>query len=98
MITRKLSPKGRSTRVVFSLPGEAVQESAVVMGDFNDWSEEKHPMKYDKKKDVWSCGVSLKPGNSYRFRYLVDGEYRNEEDADDYEPSPYFSDNCVIAV
>lgn len=98
MIEKKPTSTGRSVRVTFSIPSESVQQSAAVVGDFNEWNEEKHRMKPDKKNGVWSRTVSLKPGNSYRFRYLVDGEWRNDSEADAYEASPHFSENCVIHV
>ena len=98
MIEKKASPKGKSVRVTFSIPGDAVSEKAVVAGDFNDWNEDGLPMKYDKKKNVWSCSVTLKPNTSYRFRYKVDGEWRNDSSADAYEANPYWGENCVLHV
>ena len=96
MIEKKPSAKGKSVRVTFSIPEEAVRESAVVAGDFNDWSEQQHPMKYSRKNKTWSCSVTLKSGSSYRFRYLVDGEWRNESTADAYEANPYMGEDCVV--
>ncbi|HEX7070424.1 MAG TPA: isoamylase early set domain-containing protein [Rhodothermales bacterium] len=98
MIDKKPSPRGKSVRVTFSIPAESVHSSAIVAGDFNSWNEEQNPMKYDKKHNVWSCSVALKPGNSYRFRYKVDGEWRNDSSADGFEPNPYFGENCVVHV
>lgn len=98
MIEKKTSPRGRSVRVEFSIPGEAVQSSATVVGDFNDWDEGGTPMKYDKKRDVWTCTVSLKPKASYRFRYKVDGEWRNDAHADAYEPNPFHGEDCIVHV
>ena len=41
--------------------------------------------------------VSLPAGNTYQFRYLVDGkEWRNDEDADGTAQTPYFSENSVL--
>ena len=98
MITKEKSAKGRAIKVTFAIPADSVREQAAVAGDFNDWSETKNPMKYDKKTNQWTCAVSLKPNASYRFRYLVDGEWRNDAEADSYEPSPYFSENSVVDV
>ena len=98
MIDKKPSPKGRSVRVTFSIPGDAVEDSAVVAGDFNDWSEDRHQMKFDRKNNVWSCSVALKPNASYRFRYKVDGEWRNDSAADAYEANPYAGEDCVLHV
>lgn len=99
MIQKKISPKGRSASVTFELPGDVASESVAVVGDFNDWNEGAHPMKRTKK-GVWKKTVSgLKPGTAYEFRYLVDGErWHNDEAADRYVSTPYFSDNSVVEV
>lgn len=99
MIEKKASPNGKSVRVKFELPGDAVQESAFVVGDFNEWSENDQPMKYVKSRNVWSTTVSLEPGRSYQFRYLIDGDqWQNDDGADGYESSPYFTENSVIRL
>lgn len=99
MIEKKVSPKGKSVRVVFELPAEAAQESVTVVGDFNEWNEEKDVMKFDAKTGVWSKAISLKPGNTYEFRYLVDGQdWRNDEQADGYVPNPYSGQNSLLNV
>lgn len=99
MIEKKTSPNGNSVRVKFELPGDAVKDSAYVVGDFNEWSESDHPMKYVKSRNVWSTNVSLEPGRSYQFRYLIDGaHWQNDDEADGFEPSPYFTENSVIRL
>ena len=99
MIQKQNSPKGKSVKVTFELPADVAQQSVAVVGDFNDWDKEKHQMKLNKKKGVWSKSISLKPGNAYQFRYYVDGSsWRNDEAADRYESNPYFSENGVVEV
>ena len=89
----------RQRLVAEELPGDAVQDEAVVVGDFNDWDEESHPMKYVKSRDVWKRDVSLEAGETYEFRYLVDGnEWRNDEDADDAVSTPFASENSVLKL
>ena len=52
------------------------------MGEFNDWNMETCPMKR-LKGGSFSLTVALATGNSYRFRYVLDGEtWVNEHDAD----------------
>ena len=99
MIDKKVSPKGKSVRVTFSLPADAAESSVAVVGEFNAWDAKKGSMKLDKKSGAWTKGVSLKPGNTYQFRYLVDGQnWRNDESADAYVPNEYFSENSVVEV
>ncbi len=99
MIEKKVSPKGKSVRVVFELPAEVVEESAAVVGSFNEWDTTKDLMKFDKKKGVWTKSISFKPGETVEFRYLIDGaEWRNDEQADGYNATPFFSENSVLAL
>jgi 1,4-alpha-glucan branching enzyme len=97
MIKKKLSPAGNVVRVTFELPAEMAEEGAAVVGDFNDWDAESGQMDYIKTRDVWKKGFSLEPGASYQFRYLVDGTtWCNDEEADDYVPNEYSSENGVV--
>ena len=99
MIQKQTSPRGKNVKVTFELPADAAQESVAVVGDFNDWSADKDKMKLDKKKGIWTKSVSLKPNNSYQFRYYVDGrEWRNDDGADRYVANEFASENGVIDV
>ncbi len=98
MISKKPAATGKSTSVTFTLPADAATESACIVGSFNDWSADKHPMKKDAKKGVWTKSVSLKPGR-HEFRYLADGQtWLNDESADGTSDSPYLSQNSVVEV
>jgi 1,4-alpha-glucan branching enzyme len=70
-----------------------------IVGDFNDWSADKDVMKLDSNNNVWKGALSLKPGHTHEFRYLVDGHsWLNDEDADGYSPTEFYSENCVLNV
>ncbi len=99
MIDKKTSPKGKSVRVTFTVPADVAARTLAVVGDFNGWDASKGSMKLDKKAGAWSKGISLKPGASYQFRYLVDGKsWRNDEQADSYLPNEFFSENGVVEL
>lgn len=99
MIQKQTSPRGKSVKVVFQLPADVAQESVAIVGDFNNWDANKDQMKLDKKKGVWTKSVSLKPNNSYQFRYYVDGrEWRNDEQADRYVANEFASENGIVEV
>jgi 1,4-alpha-glucan branching enzyme len=99
MIKKKVSPKGTTVRVTFELPGDVASERAAVVGDFNEWDPEEGEMKFVKTRKVWSKQISLKPGQTYQFRYFIDGaEWRNDEEADAYVPNQYFSENSVLKL
>ncbi len=89
---------GRSCRVTFQLPQDVLAEEVALCGDFNDWSMDKNPMQ--KRKDGnFSTTISLTPGNSYRFRYLIDGErWENDWDADEYVPNEFGTKDLVVIV
>ena len=89
---------GRSCRVTFELPAQADADTVALCGEFNEWDAAKHPMKR-RKDGSFSITISLKPGNEYRFRYLVDGErWENDWDADKYVPNEFGTEDSVIVV
>ncbi len=99
MITKSLSPKGRSVRVMFSFPAAEATESVVIAGSFNDWSVTRHAMALNRRRGIWHKRVSFRPGTRVEFRYLIDGKrWANEADADATAPTPYFSENSVLEL
>lgn len=96
MLTKKSAANGR-VRVGFSLPPEVEATHVAVCGEFNDW-EARLPMKRVKGGE-WRASVSLEPGRSYRFRYLLDGScWENDRAADGYQPNPFGSEDSVVEV
>lgn len=88
-------------KVTFTLPKMAAAHanSVSIVGDFNNWSSNAHPMKKLKGGD-FTATVELEPGNEYQFRYLIDGSrWENDWNADKYVRSPFGdSDNSVVIV
>ena len=99
MIKKSYSTTGKSCRVTFRLPAEELgAETVSVLGDFNGWSAEAHPLKL-RKNGSFSATISLKGGESYRFRYLVDGRsWSNDEQADDLAPNRFGSLDGVLGM
>ena len=98
MLKKNYTKTGKKCRVTFKYANPEEAESAVLAGEFNDWSLEKTPMK--KLKDgTFSVTVSLETGRSYRFRYVLDGNiWVNDPEADSYAANEYGEDNSVVAV
>ncbi len=98
MIKKTYSKGKRACRVMFELPPEVNAQSAHLCGEFNDWNQTLHPM--NRRKDgSFTLTISLKPGQSYRFRYLLDGErWDNDWAADGYVPNPFGSEDSLVAV
>jgi 1,4-alpha-glucan branching enzyme len=99
MITKNFNAKGTTCKVTFVLPAETAENNVAVLGDFNSWNPEQGTMKFVKKDKVWKATVSVNAGENYNFRYLADGAtWLNDEQADAFVASPFFSENGVLAV
>jgi 1,4-alpha-glucan branching enzyme len=98
---RKKYLKARpACQVTFVLPKEAAPEAETVciLGEFNDWAQDAHPLKKLKSGD-FTATLELETGRSYRFRYIIDGwKYENDWYADRYEPNPYGGEDSVVDV
>ena len=47
---------------------------------------------------MWTITVDLELNREYQFRYLKDGEWMNDNQADAYAQNPYGSDNFVVVT
>jgi hypothetical protein len=83
--------------VTFRLPATVGAGRVNLVGEFNDWSPTRTPMT---SSDGWFwVEVPLRPGQSYRYRYLLDGErWENDWAADAYLPNEFGTDDSVIVV
>lgn len=81
MAIKKLYTKTKPVaKVTFSFLAKQAQTASVV-GDFNDWNAESG--KLEKLKNGTFKGVFELPKEaSFEFRYIVDGEYANDPEAD----------------
>lgn len=93
--------KNQACKVTFRLPRIAASDAkrVCIVGDFNNWSIQSHPMKKNKTGD-YIITLELIPGREYQFRYLIDEiRWENDWHADKYVRSPYGdSDNSVVVV
>jgi 1,4-alpha-glucan branching enzyme len=69
-------------KVTFSIAANDANKVAVI-GDFNEWNPKAAPLK-KLKNGTFKGTLDLKKGQSYEFRYAVDGDYVNDEEADAY--------------
>ncbi len=84
--------------VTFTLPSEVGAGDVALCADFNNWTAGSIPLSRGGD-GAWQVTVPLEPGNTYHFRYLLDGErWENAWKADRYEPNPFGSDNSVVIV
>ena len=88
----------RSCRVTFELPADVQAQSASLVGDFNGWSQDSHPMTR-RKDGRLSVTVSLNTEQSYRYRFLLDGSrWENDWAADTYVTNTYGTEDSLIQV
>lgn len=97
MIHKASSQDQDTVRVTFELPASLWIEKAYLVGDFNDWDETSHPFHQDRD-GAWRMTLELEQDREYAFRYLIDGEWRNDGDADQYAPNPYGGYNSVVVL
>jgi len=84
-----------AVEVTFRLPAVCGAKRACVVGEFNDWSTEAHPM--ERNGDEFVLCVALEPGATYRFRYLLDGtRWQNDWAAHAYVPNEFGGDDSLL--
>ena len=84
-------------KVTFSILAKEAASAAVV-GDFNNWNIEEGTM--EKLKNGTFKGVfDLPKDSSYEIKYLIDGNYMNDPEADGLKWNDYAgAENSVLAL
>ena len=84
-------------KVTFSIEAKEATSAAVV-GDFNNWNPKEgalSKLKYGTFKGVFD----LDKDATYEFKYLIDGEYINETEADSFKWNEFAgAENSVLEV
>ena len=82
-------------KVTFSLVAPDAR-SVKVVGDFSGW--EQKPVELKKLKNgQWRATLSLTEGK-HEYRYLVDGQWRNDPNCPTRVPNSFGGENCVCVV
>ncbi len=100
MIKKQYSKTKPVCKVTFSVPVAQVGEGVDlrVLGQFNEWSWDKG-LRMPAKKDSYQADLELAAGQAYEFRYMANGQaWFNDEAADDYTATPFFSHNSVLVL
>ena len=98
MLKKSYSKTGAACRVTFKYDNEEQAKSAVLAGEFNGWSLRDTPMK-QLKDGSFSATLSLATGQSYLFRYVLDGNvWVNDPAADGYAGNEYGEENSVLTI
>jgi 1,4-alpha-glucan branching enzyme len=89
-------PDGKTVKVRFVLPQDALPGKVSVVGDFNGWDPFAHPLR-PRRNGTRSAAVTLPRGRRFAFRYLAEeGRWHDEETAEAFEPNGVGGYNAVI--
>ncbi len=96
-ITKQYLKSKPVCKVTFSVPTEDAKQVKVV-GTFNDWNEKKAVELKKFKNGNFKGTVDLDKDSTHEFRYIVDGTFANDEQADSYTSNGLGTENCVLHV
>lgn len=84
-------------KVTFSVEAKEANTAAVV-GDFNNWNPSVGALS-KLKSGTFKASFDIPKDNSFEFRYIVDGVYFNDSQADSYRWNNYANtENSVLEV
>ena len=84
-------------KVTFSLEAKEANSVAVI-GDFNKWNSAEGILN-KQKNGTFKAAFDLPKDNSFEYKYLVDGEFVNEIEADSYRWNEFAgAENSVLEV
>jgi len=94
-IEQTLREKHTGKTVTFKLDAPSARMVSVV-GDFNSWDPEMHPMK--KMKDgQWKAALLLPPG-TYEYQFYVDGIWQVDPNIPQRNPNAFGGENSILQV
>lgn len=95
-LTKKFLKSKPICKVTFTVP--AVEASTVVVaGDFNDWDTTASLKKL--KNGSFKGTFDIPTEHSYEFRYVIDGQWTNEQEADRTQWNAYAAaENSVLEL
>lgn len=71
-------------------------EEVLLLGDFTNWEE--NPVLLRHQNDgIWKISLPLEAGR-YEYRFIVDGEWRDDVKCPHRVPNPFGTHNCVRDV
>lgn len=81
-------------KVTFTVPTEDANE-VVVAGSFNDWNEKEFQLK-KLKNGSFKGTIDLEVPKKYEFRYIIDGVWTNDAEADGQVANSLNSENSIL--
>jgi len=71
-------------------------QSVLLVGDFTHWQSQPIPMRKGAG-GIWTATVELAPG-THSYRFIVDGEWRDDPECTIRVSNPYGGENMVRQV
>lgn len=94
-MARKAKTQRSKQSQTFSIAAPTAM-SVQLVGDFTHWQEK--PINLHKEKNgVWRATIELEPGE-HHYRFLVDGQWRDDPECAVRVPNPYGSQDSVRQV
>lgn len=84
-------------KVTFSIEAKEANTAAVI-GDFNSWNPAEGELS-KLKNGTFKATFELPKDNTFEFRYLVDGDYVNDPEADSFRWNEFANaENSILEV
>ncbi|EAW29094.1 MULTISPECIES: isoamylase early set domain-containing protein [Pseudoalteromonas] len=94
MLHKRFFKTKDEAEITFEFAHPDAQEVCLI-GEFNSW--QPVPMKLNKKQGVFKCKQRLPLDQKYHFRYLINGEFwDNDHKADAYEANSFGTENSIV--
>lgn len=95
-LTKKFLKTKPVCKVTFAVPAAEATKVAVA-GDFNNWDTTSSLKKL--KNGTFKGTFDIPTDNSYEFRYVVDGQWMNETEADRFQWNDFAAtENSVLEL
>jgi hypothetical protein len=89
-------PRGTPRKKAKFIFKAAQARSVKLAGDFTDW--EKFPVEMKPSEDgAWATVLTLEPGE-YAYRFIVDGEWRDDPHCTKRVTNPFGTQNAVVEI
>jgi 1,4-alpha-glucan branching enzyme len=82
------------SEVIFVLRLAQLVKNVHIVGTFNGWDEE-HGRMMKGSNGAWRKWVNLPPGR-YEYKFIVDGEWQADPDANEVVRNTFGSENSVL--
>lgn len=84
-------------KVTFTVPAKEAN-SVSVAGEFNEWNTEAVQLK-KLKNGTFKGTVDLPKDKRFEFKYVVDGQWTNESEADGYQWNDFAAtENSILEL